>query len=356
MQSHVWTVVITATDSILNTAVATSQGVIQPADVPPVISNTIISPAILLKTGDTLNVKATVLPGNSLSAPISTVTAELDKDGQPYRTNVYLYANVGNVYAGAFTIPANPDHDRGHAWTVILKATDTLGNSSQTKLGPSVQLTDDQLSIVYATLTPASLPFTGGTLIVDALGADPSNITSLVVNIYKDGQPYTSDSAGSGPGQLVTYEGRFTIPANPDTVSHNWSAVVVFTAGNGETVFRSLGPSVQAASPVATVTGTIALDGVTDQTKIVSPVGNMTFEFRTPGTTTALFAKTGTLTTNAANHALGDYTLTGVTPGTYDIAVKSRNGLRKVVKNVIIAGKRRNHSARPAFGRRCNER
>ena len=84
--------------------------------------------------------------------------------------------------------------------------------------------------------------------------------------------------------------------------------------------------------------GQIAFDGIADQSKVVFPLSDMTFEFRAPGTTTVQFAKTATLTTDAANHGLGDYTLTGVTPGTYDIAVKSRNGLRKVVRNVAITG------------------
>ena len=336
-QAHVWTVVVTSLDGLSNPATA-SQSVIQPPDVPPAISNATISPAILLKTGDTLNVRATVIPGSTGSAPVNTVTAELDKDGQPYRTNVTLYSNFGNVYTGAFAIPANPDHNTGHAWTVILTATDTFGNASQTTVGPSVQLTDDQLTIAYAALTPAALPATGGTLIVDALGADPSNITSLVVNVYKDGQFYTSDSAGSGPGQLVNYEGRFTIPANPDIVSHHWSAVVTFTAGDGETVSRSIGPSVQAVASFVSVSGQIALDGVPDLRQILVPVGAITFEFRAPGTTAALFTKTATLTTDAANPGLGDYTLTGVTPGTYDIAIKSRNSLRAVVKNAKVTG------------------
>ena len=89
---------------------------------------------------------------------------------------------------------------------------------------------------------------------------------------------------------------------------------------------------------LTTITSLIVIDGVADQSKIVSPLGDITFEFRAPGTTTTLFAKTATLKTDATNYGFGDYTLTGVTPGTYDISVKSRNGLRTVVRNVSITG------------------
>ena len=92
------------------------------------------------------------------------------------------------------------------------------------------------------------------------------------------------------------------------------------------------------ANALSTVSGLIALDSVLDLSKTNHPVGDITFEFRTPGTKNALFAKTATLTTDATNFGFGDYTLVGVTPGTYDIAIKSRNGLRKVVKNVAITG------------------
>ena len=92
------------------------------------------------------------------------------------------------------------------------------------------------------------------------------------------------------------------------------------------------------------VNGQIALEGVPDQTQIVTPVGAITFEFRTPGTSPynsvmpvpALFTRTGLLTPDASQRGLGDYSVTGVLPGTYDIGIKSRGGLRVVIKNITV--------------------
>lgn len=92
------------------------------------------------------------------------------------------------------------------------------------------------------------------------------------------------------------------------------------------------------------VNGQIALEGVPDQTQIVIPVGDITFEFRTPGTSPydpaqpvpALFIRTATMIPDTFQHRLGDYSVTGVLPGTYDIGIKSHGGLRVVVKNITV--------------------
>ena len=338
-QSHTWTVVVTATDGVGNQTTA-SQSVTQLADVPPVISSTTISPTILLKNGDTLIAQATVLPGNPQSAPVKAVTAEIDKDGKPYLTNVAL-GSINAVYKGIFSIPANTDPLNGHVWTVILTAMDTLGNSSQTTLGPSVQLSGDQLTIAYAALTPAALPASGGALIVDALGADPFKIASITTTIYKDSQFYTSDSTNLPLSDLMNYEGRFQIAANPDTRSHNWSAVVTFTAGNGEIVSRSLGPSVQAASPLATVTGRIALEGVGDFSAISPnvPPGLFHIAFRSPGATTEFYGADVSLVPVGAGSPFGAFQISGVPNGIYDVAIKGAKNLRIVLWRLSVSGK-----------------
>ena len=47
---------------------------------------------------------------------------------------------------------------------------------------------------------------------------------------------------------------------------------------------------------------------------------------------------TTALKTDASNHSIGNYTLTGVPAGTYDIAVRSRNRLHTVLRKVMVTG------------------
>ena len=91
------------------------------------------------------------------------------------------------------------------------------------------------------------------------------------------------------------------------------------------------------------VAGQITLEGVLDVTRLATPVGGLTVEFRAPGTSPhnaaspqpALFTRTA-LSSATADHTQGAYTVTGVLPGTYDIAIKSRNSLRKVIPGVAV--------------------
>ena len=93
------------------------------------------------------------------------------------------------------------------------------------------------------------------------------------------------------------------------------------------------------ANPTTTVTGKIALEGVNNLsgTSPNVPLGTFHIEFRTPGTTTVIKAADVTLmpvgTTNS-----GTFSVSGVTPGTYDIAFKGSKQLRVVQPNVTVSG------------------
>lgn len=63
-----------------------------------------------------------------------------------------------------------------------------------------------------------------------------------------------------------------------------------------------------------------------------APPRPVTFQFRTPGTTNVVFTKTANV------DATGNYTLSGLTAGTYDIRVKADQNLAKVVANVTLSG------------------
>lgn len=76
-----------------------------------------------------------------------------------------------------------------------------------------------------------------------------------------------------------------------------------------------------------TVTGNVNLQFVT------SPAGQTsTMEFRTPSTLTVVYSAPVTL------DGSGNYSVSGVPLGTYDVAMKFRSWLRQVIPNVVVSG------------------
>ena len=91
--------------------------------------------------------------------------------------------------------------------------------------------------------------------------------------------------------------------------------------------------------PVPTATGTVALEGVSDLSKIkaaVAPLGTFHISFRNPGTTPEVYGQDVTLTTTAGS-AKGSYIVTGVPAGTYDVAIKGAKNLRVLVSNITVS-------------------
>ena len=95
-----------------------------------------------------------------------------------------------------------------------------------------------------------------------------------------------------------------------------------------------------ASSGGTTVTGKVALEGVSDlsATNVNAPRGTVHIEFRTPGTTTALKSFDVALTPVGAGSPLGTFSVSGVPAGTYDVALKGSKQLRVVIPNVAFTG------------------
>ena len=93
-------------------------------------------------------------------------------------------------------------------------------------------------------------------------------------------------------------------------------------------------------SSVASIKGRIALDGLYYNNTLnpAAPIGPVTMEFRTPGTTTVLFKNTLPLLPDPTNAQFSTYSLSNVTAGTYDIAFKDPKHLRVVLRSVTVAG------------------
>ena len=85
------------------------------------------------------------------------------------------------------------------------------------------------------------------------------------------------------------------------------------------------------------VTGRIALEGVSDLSAVHAdaPLGTFHVEFRTPGTSGAMYFSDVSLTT-AAGSAYGTYSL-NIPPGTYDVWGKGSKNLAVRKSNAVIA-------------------
>ena len=98
--------------------------------------------------------------------------------------------------------------------------------------------------------------------------------------------------------------------------------------------------------PTETVTGSVALEGVSDLSNVSpsAPLGNFTVSFYTPGSivkgavppTTPVYTQSVTLTTTASSEN-GAYTVTGVPDGTYDVVVKGAKNLAVLSPGVVIS-------------------
>ena len=90
----------------------------------------------------------------------------------------------------------------------------------------------------------------------------------------------------------------------------------------------------------ATVTGTIALEGVTDLFGGISkyaPLGTFRVDFRTPGTMTVVKTANVSLTPVAAGNPNGTFSVSGVPAGTYDVLIKGAKNLAVLSPGVVVS-------------------
>ena len=161
-------------------------------------------------------------------------------------------------------------------------------------------------------------------------------------------------SAGNGPvtiSEFVDPAPGGTLPATPDaTATANGFNFNRIRIGNGFSNSNTplledfdeirFGRTYAAVSPVtgATVTGTIALEGVPDLsiTSAFAPLGVFEVQLRAPGSLTPTYDfKTVTLTT-AKGSPNGTFSVSGVTAGTYDVWIKGSKNLAVLVPGVAV--------------------
>ena len=134
---------------------------------------------------------------------------------------------------------------------------------------------------------------------------------------------FINNTSSQASGNVFTNDGVLTYPN--DGVTH--FSTIHLTLANDNSTY---------------LTGRIAFEGMDNLANGNShvPLGPVTMDFRAPGTTTALFSTTLTLSPDAILPRFGNYSIPNVTPGTYDIAIKDKKHLRVVVPNVVLNGSR----------------
>ena len=193
---------------------------------------------------------------------------------------------------------------------------------------------DHKLFFEYEAVQAVSAPtnITDGNYHALALSVDQTN---KIVKVYLDGAivinaalttPFPTSTAVTGSPINLGTDGFFFSTSKFDDFR----------------IYQGIKTDAQIAAfsvTGTTVTGKIALEGVNNLAGISPnvPLGTFHIEFRTPGTTTVIKAADVSLAPAGAT-AFGTFSVSGVTPGTYDVAINGVRQLRVVLPNVAVTG------------------
>ena len=257
--AHVFTAVVAAQDTSNNWAILAATGLTTlPVASGPAISNATLTPAILSADGGALAISATVSDADGGLNYWGTV-CQIYADGNYIGDTYWSYWDGTNL-SFSYSIGANTG-TTGHVYTATIIAQDTLGLSATLPAtGSTAQPAETGPVVSDATLTPPSLPASGGTLTISATLTDAEsgfNWYNVYCEIYEDGNyiGYNYWSSWDGTNAIFSYN----IGANPGTTNHVFTAVVVAVdtggvqaaqaaAGSCTQCFATGGPVISAAS------------------------------------------------------------------------------------------------------------
>ena len=284
--SHVYTALITATDVAGNTTTATAVGsCTQTADnQPPVISAITLTPSELTATGGNILFTATVTDSGGNNTGVSSVAAQINRDGYYWGTVNLTNTNGGSVYSYTYAVPSTTDR-YNHSYTGIIIATDRAGNSSSAAVPGSVlQRSDyDAGAITAASVTPANVPVAGGTLTVTAT-ITGSGMTA-VAQIYLNGQYHYATIPLTNGGSGTSYSGSYSIPATTADYVSVYTATVFATDATG--LASSQVAVGQCTQPAGAGTGPLPVISNAQLTPAVVPVAGGSLVVAATVTTTA---------------------------------------------------------------------
>ena len=189
-----YNVVIIASDDLGNNSTLAAGTATQAADnTGPAITAATLTPSTLPYAGGTLNVSATITDPSG----ISSAQAQIIEDGVQEVANITLSPSTtgpANTWVGSWTVPQNNDAVT-HSFTAVVSAWDNLDNqSTQAATGTTTLAANpaQPITLVSATLTPATLPATGGAITVAATVADATWVSGINATILRDGVYFQS--------------------------------------------------------------------------------------------------------------------------------------------------------------------
>ena len=220
-------------------------------------------------------------------------------------------------------------HNSGFTFDVTFNTPGTFGYYCSIHGSPGARMFGTVTVTAAFPLPPANLTATAGDSQV-ALGWNAStNATGYNVKRgTATGGPYTALA------QNVTAT-TYTDKTAQNGVPYFYVVSAVNSAG------ESSNSSEASATPVGqTVTGRIAIDGVSDLATVSSaaPLGLFTLDFRTPGSTIPLVTRQVSLAPVGGGSPFGTFSAANVAAGTYDIAIKGAKTLRLLLQNKTVSG------------------
>jgi hypothetical protein len=194
----------------------------------PNITVATLSPASIPSIGSAFSISATVIAN---PYQISSVSAVLYKDGLYYDGTYGLTLTSAKTWtlseAGTSSIPGNPG-TATHEWSVAITAYDVDNYSSTVYSNIAMQDPSLNAAITALTLTPNPIPAIGSACDITAtVLPGPAGLSDVGAYLYKDGNEYSGPwymTHGSGNTWTVNITGDSSIPGNPGTRAHTWSA------------------------------------------------------------------------------------------------------------------------------------
>ncbi len=300
-----WTFVVSATDAVGNSATAPAVGpVVEDFDnVPPVISNVSVTPLNLNSHGGLITVSATATDSGVNSFGMGSVGFTIYRNGN-YYTPVNMTLS-GGVYTGTYTLPQNTG-TTNITWAFRVTATDYVGNSSTASSDVFVIQSQPAITAPNAVNDIASTVL-NTPVTFNALSNDSDTNTPLIPLVIASFTQPTHGAVVRNNDNTFTYT-----PASGYLGGDSFA----YTISNG--TYTATAQVTLKVRAVTTVSGTVLLENTTLQAQPI------TLKFRS---TDNGISATTTVTPNAA----GQFTVSNVPEGTYNLAIKGGKWLQKVV-------------------------
>jgi parallel beta-helix repeat protein len=226
-------VVINAQDNSGNPATADcgSFTVAVPDTTAPMLTNCTVAPRAPAAAGGSVTVTADATDNVSVQSVIAEV------QGPNGITRVQLTAGGGSGYSGTFTLPAN-NTTAAIFYRVHLVASDPTGNQTTEDCGVVTVEAPDRNAPQFGScsLSPSSLPFTGGAVQIQASVTDNVGVASVQARILRNGT--VVGTVDLTPGSAPNFAGTFAAQPNRTDAAQEYAVELTATdaAGNITTV------------------------------------------------------------------------------------------------------------------------